>query len=60
MKPRIKRDVWSPIGFICRSREPGGFFGTHLVAAYGDTMEQAYTQWEEVKKRKSAAENLVP
>lgn len=46
-RPRIKRDAWTPSGWVCRSTEAGGFTGTHPVIGSGDTVAQAYYNWRQ-------------
>lgn len=48
-KPRIKRDAFSPTGYVCKSSELGGRQGTHPVIGSGETMEQAYKVWRAKK-----------
>ena len=46
-KPRIKRDTWNPSGWICKSKEPGGWKGEFTCIAGGDTPLQAYYNWRQ-------------
>lgn len=52
MKPTIRRDLYTPHGYTCRSVEPGGFTGKHSVIAFGDTIPQAYANWEQQRETK--------
>lgn len=48
VKPRIRADLWKRSGFNCRSNEgpnPRGR-GILFVLATGDTMEEAYANWQ--------------
>jgi len=48
VKPRIRVDLWKRSGFNCRSTEgpTGRGLRTQFVVATGDTMEEAYANWQ--------------
>lgn len=46
MKPHIKRDLWHPTGYICFSYYKGVFGFRRRCVGTGDTIGQAYFNWE--------------
>lgn len=48
VKPRIRADLWTRSGFSCRSTEgpTGRGLRSQFVVATGDTMEEAYANWQ--------------
>lgn len=48
-KPRIRRDIWCPKGWVCWSRVWGPTWkgeGFKRKIATGDTMLEAYDNWK--------------
>lgn len=48
VKPKIRADLWTRSGFSCRSKEGPTWHGqgARFVVATGDTMEEAYANWQ--------------
>ena len=48
VKPRIRADLSARSGFSCRSKEGPTWHGqgARFVVATGDTMEEAYANWQ--------------
>lgn len=59
VKPKIRVDLWARSGFSCRSTEgpTGRGRRSQFVVATGDTMEEAYTNWQ---RRRELLQTLNP
>ena len=62
VKPKIRADRFAGSGFICRSKEETTLTARelYLVLATGDTMEEAYANWQRRRELLQALNPVYP
>lgn len=62
VKPKIRVDLWKRSGFNCRSSEgpTGRGLRSQFVVATGDTMEEAYANWQRRRELLQALNPVYP